>query len=381
MDPGVNTIARPRSQPDHSRRAPRALGAALLALACALAGPAFGQTERLPEGIASRTTLAPADVEAVRSFVTSRLGALGAEDAGESQRARDALLAPLRSGASVAFRLEYSKALSPALRDLARGDDERIAFNALRLAGALSTDESVQIIRDGLRDQRPSVRYGAAYASRIALDHALAGRAPLPDAQIDSLIEAVAVAIEGERDPTVLAGLIATFDVTARTGRAASAIRRMAGAVGKQVRAYPPTGADVRAAEWASAFGRSVSVASAALLQQLKQGAPDAEFARETAILCGRCLALAERRVDAAEEEEASALRDLVAASETTLLFIDSALTGRRNDEQAVTAAWDAERGGREGALSAAADAWIGQSGALTKSPYGAKPADFEPLR
>lgn len=351
--------------------------AACLAGAAWLAPPAAAQIGGgLPEGITTSQTLAPAQVEALQAFVRQQVQGLNSGDMARVQSARDALLAPLQSGnVSVAFRLRMSEALAPTLDDLAAKPDEHTAFNALRIAGVLATDASVGTVRKGLADRRASVRYGAALASRLTIDAVAAKRSSLPQNQVDALVAAIQEALRKESDAGVFGGLVSAMEAVDPSGL--GRIRAMTDLARISADRIAAAGAEP-SPEWARAFGRALTAAQSTLLSQLQSGTPDQAFAQNLALLSGQSLTFASRRLASAErpmtEAERPAIRDLVAAAEVSLLFVDKSLRNRSHKDQAIVSSFET---GRHAAFAAELDKWVGTQGFLTQPPYGLEPARF----
>lgn len=356
-----------------SRPVRRLVLLALLAGASTLGSPTQAQigAGTLPEGLTSAQTLSPSQSDALQAFVRQHIDGLSSGDMARVQAARDALLAPLeQGGVSVAFRLGMSSVLAPALADLAAGANEHTAFNALRLAGALATDATVDTIRKSLADKRSAVRYGAALAARMTIDGVTAKRTSVP---LDALLSAIQDAMRTEPDPGVYGGLIAAMEAIDPTGP--GRVRAMSDLAAITAQRLASAGAEP-SPEWGRAFVRAVGAAQSSLLNQLQTGAPDSAFANNLALLSGQALAFSARRLGDAQrpmtEAERQPLRDLVASSEVSLLFVDSALRGRRHKDQAMVAEFDS---GLVGDLVAELNKWIGDKGFLTQPPYSI-PAD-----
>lgn len=356
-----------------SRPVRRLVLLALLAGAASLGSPTQAQigAGALPDGLTSAQTLNPAQTESLQAFLRQHVEGLSSGDMARVQAARDALLAPLeQAGVSVAFRLGMSSVLAPVLADLAAGANEHTAFNALRLAGALATDASVDTIRKSLSDKRSAVRYGAALAARMTIDGVTTKRTSVP---LDALLSAIQDALRNESDPGVYGGLIAAMEAIDPTGP--GRVRAMSDLAGITAERLATAGA-VPSPEWARAYVRAVGAAQSSLLNQLQTGAPDAAFANNLALLSGQALAFSARRLGDAQrpmtEAERQPVRDLVASAEVSLLFVDSALRGRRHKDQAIVGAFD---GGLVSAMVAEINKWIGEGGFLTQAPYNI-PAD-----
>lgn len=352
------------------RRTPAVL--VILALLMLAQGAARGA--ELPAGLTAKQELADADKRALRDFAEPLLTALAAKETGPSQQAREDLLAPLRSGVSVAFRLEFSGAVMPTVSRLASGPDERVAFNALRIAGALATDDAMGAIRAALADARPSVRYGGAFGARRALDEVASKRFSPDAAQVGRLVEAMTEQLKKESEPGVVEGLVSAFDAVGPDGATRSAaLASMCAAVSAQAASFGEGKAGAPES-WAYAFQRSVKVAQAALVEQGRVGNLDESLAKGGANMCGQLLAHVVRRLQSftateSREAETAALQDLASAAEGTLIFIDANLTKRTPPQQVIRAAFpDAAK------VATEAGKWVGPKGLLSQPPYSFKP-------
>lgn len=332
-----------------------------------MAGAARGA--EIPAEVRSRAQMTPADGAAIQAYVEESVGGLTG-DARVAQQSRDRLLEPVSGKVSVAFRLGYSEALSGKLAGLYGHSDDRVAFNAIRIAGGLASPATLDAVRAGLGDSRPAVRYGGALAARTAFQHASDRNAALTDAQTTDLVGMLSRALSGEGEPAGVEGLIAALDAAPQAARL-GALRSMAGAVSEQARTFGRAGRTGDPVGWASAFQRAVKTVQSSLLEQMRVGKPDEAFAKSAAEMCGSLLAHAKRRVSAneggASEAEWSALGALAADAEGALIFTHLALTGQQQAEQTIKAAWEARDAGR---VAREIDRWTGAGGTLTKAPY-----------
>lgn len=342
----------------------RLLNAALF-VACTAASFAA----QLPEGISTRATLTESDRSALREFVRERAGVLGTGEAPEVQRVRTELFEVLARESSVAFRIEVSTALAPVISDLARGPDEFRAFNAVQLAGILATDASLPIIRTALADQRPTVRYGGALASRVLFQGVIENRSSLTDETITQLMAELAQRLRVERDPVVAEGMMTAFTVqfsgSAGLSRRAAAVRAMDEATIELVRV---SRSSPQAGEWTRAFIRAVDASRRLLLDQQVAGQRDEQFARVAASLAGHSMSFALARLDAGiEAQDRAAVADLLRACEVTLLLTAAKLGAPAGAEQPIAQALDRSN---DRALRDAVNRWIGQNGLLYQRPF-----------
>lgn len=348
----------------------------LLSVMVGVWGSATG-AEISPE-IRSRAQMTPGDATAIQAYVGEYAGGLVLEDARAAQQARDRLLEPAAGKVSVAFRLAYSEALSPSLVKLYGHADDRVAFNAIRLAGALASPVTLDAVRAGLADGRASVRYAGAFASRDAFVHVAERNAALTDTQLKDLAGLLAATLAKDPEAPVVEGLIAALDAAPGTGRL-GALGAAAMAVGEQARTFGRAGRAGEASAWAGAFQRAVKTVQSSLLEQMRTGKPDEAFAKAGAEMCGSLLAHVKRRAaDAAaagSESEWAALGALAADAEGALIFTHLALTGQQQGEQTIKGAWERRDAGR---VASEIDRWVGPAGRLTKAPYSIPASRFD---
>ncbi len=327
--------------------------------------------------VRSRAQMTPADTGVIQAYVDENAAGLTGEIRA-AQQARDRLLEPAAAKVSVAFRLGYSEALAGKLAGLYGHADDRVAFNAIRIAGELASPVTLDGVRAGLGDSRASVRYGAALAARTAFQHAANRNAALTDTQTSDLVGMLTRALTSEADPAGVEGMIAALDA-APQGARLGALQALAGAVSQQARTFGRAGRGGDPAAWAGAFQRAVKTVQSSLLEQMRVGKPDEGFAKASAELCGALLGHAKRRAEAGQgevsEAEWNALGALAADAEGALIFTHLALTGQQQAEQTVKAAWEARDAGR---ISREIDRWIGAGGMLTKAPYSMSVEKFQ---
>lgn len=154
--------------------APRLI-AALLVLALPIV-PALGQIIRIPPETAQSVTLSGAQQEQVTRFLDSLRPRVFGEDKADASRAMSELLDPLRDErVSVAFRQAMSAGLTPdierALADtrplLDDGTINARPYLALRLAGEIATDRTLQLIVDELDSEDDGRRFFAIHCTEV----------------------------------------------------------------------------------------------------------------------------------------------------------------------------------------------------------------------
>lgn len=346
--------------------------------------------QTLPPAIRSADRPTAEQRQEIAAFVDAHASALAGGDSVAMGKAREALLAPLvatNPSPSVAFRLAMQDALLPKLRPLVSGEDEQAAFNAIRLAGALGAEDGAKLVVGALDDERPSVRYAAAFALRGLLQDISNGRAPLPADRASDAVQAVARALEGETNRGVIEGYIAAMGIARSAAPGSNPVTLLCSSLSRQIQAGAADAESVAAAPgWAETYLRALRTAQTAALEQLRTGRLDRDFGVAAAELAGHTLAHISRRVAVLNDsplaqEEWERLADLAGAAEATLTLIHGNLVPSETIEGSpIRNAMEAERSGEDGVFAEAAGAWIGAQGRLTGDPYDI-PADRFGLR
>lgn len=200
-----------------ARRAPRLLalgGALLMPLAGVLAQNA------IPPEMLRKQEITDADKQVMRAVIDAYKPGLAGATA-DIKKSRDALVAPFESsgGVSVPFRVAYANALiehGQINRLAADKDKDVVAANALRVAGQAATGNTLNIILDGLKDPRPSVRYAATVGARAAFIAARTAPA-ISDAELGKILRGLSdvAAKDTAREPIdgALQALVAAREV------------------------------------------------------------------------------------------------------------------------------------------------------------------------
>jgi hypothetical protein len=135
------------------------------------------------EVVRSPSGLGDAARQQIQAYVERVIGDLSAQDPVRIRDARNHLLLPLSDReVGVPFRLEYSRQLCPRLEGLAQDSRPIVAVNALRIAGDLATDRSVEILLSHLEHKEASIRLASA-AGLARVFEAMRDTAPAMDAQ------------------------------------------------------------------------------------------------------------------------------------------------------------------------------------------------------
>ncbi|MFM9957963.1 MAG: HEAT repeat domain-containing protein [Phycisphaerales bacterium] len=361
----------------HSRRPSRTLSLAALLAALVLSLPSVAVGQSLPPEVTTAASITPDQAKKVQEFVAAQVGRLKGTDAAAREAARDALMSPLDGqGVTLAFRLEYAKAITPELERLASASEDHTAFNALRVAGKLGTPRGVDILRTALNDKRPAVRAGAARSLRETIRAAVsAAQTPINQNKLEEAVESLGKALNAEADPIVAKAMVTALDAPRSgvpSGPAgalhAKAMERLAEALSARLKAAPNGDA---AAMWAEATVAGVDAVRRTFIDpQRSSFTTQAGLKKQSATLCGHAIAMVKARMFAGvkpDATEAAALRSIANASETTLLLIEGA-----DRTQRLAAAMDA---GDPGAFGAAADEWLKR---LEGPPFGLDGKQFK---
>ncbi len=377
---------------DHRPRAGVLTGLAMLAAAaCALLAPRPLQAQpgaipgRLGCETAALDTFNAEQKKRIQSFAESGLARLRDTDPAVSSGARDELLEPLGcASVSVGFRIELGRALEADLLRLSRGDDLRLAANALLIMGKVKSTSSISVLEESLKDTRPAIRLASAAALKVFLSPPSAG---LPDRSVEQVLESLGAALGAESAPLVAESIIAALDA-ARTSEAlrSRANSRLVGAVTARLRGLRGTD---REGAWAPAIIRAVNVSRSALIQQLGVNTVDREYARRAGVMSALALAYVRDRlpkvVSTSEDQASTAAffetcEAIVIAAEGQIVFAHTPATGESLRALDLGAAFkNAISTGDAADFNRRLDGWIGPGGLFTKPPYSVPAADLAP--
>ena len=361
-----------------TRPTPRGLlAAAALAL---LSAPALAQPAALDRAIVTSTQLDSAARSTVDAYAAGWIERLASDEPAERDRARRALLQPLKGSPTPAFRIQYGSQVKSRLARLVTGDETDRLF-AAELAGRLATVDAHAAALELLDDASPAVRYAAARAARLQLASIDNPPAALNDQHRAQLVSALAERIEVESDAGALDGLLtaATEAVLRNSPTADALLETLCDALTTNVRA----GAlDAEIIPASRAMLRSV----AAVQQRYRNTnslAPD--LARQSGLLAGSVMAhvleTVEMNVDAEDVTNADSLEQLVKAAHNLAFFAAHASGVRLQADEGISdafARWRETGDARN--LRREIEKWIGAGGVLTRAPFNAKPADFPGL-
>ncbi|MGP1346928.1 MAG: hypothetical protein ACTS3F_09730 [Phycisphaerales bacterium] len=170
-----------------------------------LAPPAHAQFSQLTCDIVGQTDLlTDSQRQIIRDHASAAVQNAADADQDIRQRGFASLMQPFAcNSVSSTFRLEYSRALNDSLTAWAGGDDARLAWVAMLVAGRCGTDLVEGVLSTGLRDQRPAVRGAAGVGIRDAVAGLVAEQDGLRSERASVLIQAAFRQLAAETDPIV----------------------------------------------------------------------------------------------------------------------------------------------------------------------------------
>jgi len=130
------------------------------------------------------------DQAAVSAYIDRFDEALTSGTASAAQRARDAIIGPVRGSTSVSFRLYYGGLLTDTVRAMTGPDTDpwRVQLG-LAVAGAVATDPMLEVILGAMTDSRPAVRLAAARDLGALLHQVDLDRDAIQNARLTRAIE------------------------------------------------------------------------------------------------------------------------------------------------------------------------------------------------
>lgn len=187
----------------------------LLALGVA-AGPAFAQDSnepRLPASILRPSgVLDEAQTKTINEYVIYWIDLLNAGTDEEIAQARDKLAQPFKLGnaANDIFLAGYAAAIKVRLSEAMKSNRLIVKINAMLVLQYLTEEGVVELLRQGLEDQAPAVRYRAAKAAgEVARRDAARGEAGrLNEEQKLGILAAIRQAFGAETDELVMEQLL-----------------------------------------------------------------------------------------------------------------------------------------------------------------------------
>ncbi len=186
----------------------------LLAIVICLVVAPCGASAQLVDvsALPTKATLTADDQQQIAAFAAAEAVRLNSTEASEVKAGRDRILRLVaQRGVTLDFRTKLTQALLPTLTKMVQGDDLHAA-NALRIAGELGAQSSIEMLTSALGDKRSSVRYAGTFAA-ARLFESVAQTNTGPTAQsLLSLVGVLTARIKpgatSEVEPNVLDGIM-----------------------------------------------------------------------------------------------------------------------------------------------------------------------------
>ncbi len=181
-----------------------------MAALAGFSGPALAQVgPSIPSDLPGAVQIGEPQRKTIQEFVAARRDELLKGEEPRIQSARRALLGPLGAReVSLPFRREYASAWQPVVDAMVKDTQEFRVVNGLRIAGELAVPASVGVIRTALSDQRPAVRYAAAFGAGRLFEEVDRQTPAIAAAQLNDLLTAISGQAGKEADTFVLDGLM-----------------------------------------------------------------------------------------------------------------------------------------------------------------------------
>ena len=345
------------------------------------------QFAAIPCEIVTASQLASDQDATVRTFVAEWMTQLESAEIPASVEAREMLLRPFREcgTASVAFRVSMGRALQDRLVAAVRGSDERLAFDACQLAGRVASSETMRPLADALRDERASVRGGAATGYRDVLESVSQGNIAVGQASLGRALTSLQEALAAERDPVVAELLVhALGGASQQAAMHIEAMARMSEGMHDLAKRVRLADEIEDGAAWDHAFLAAATAAYQATLKlQISQMAPG-EFGRWSGRMSGQFYAYARKRLEESGgaslqgTEEGRTLTALVEAADSLLQISHTWVSPGGETPARTLGAWrNAVTDDQPGVFVAALEPIIGVNGHLTKPPFGAQASEY----
>lgn len=338
----------------------RAAAVSLTVLLCG--GAAYGQAA-LPDELIANPQLSGSEQERLNAFVTAVVGDLSSRDAEAARDARDEVLESLeRDSVSVDFRIRYAEALLPTVRKLMAAAEPGQRLTGLRLAGALATEDSADLVVAALQSQEPSERY-MAVSSMGRIFRASASQPPAVSRnRLQRLVSEIDQLVRAEQDAAIVdTGARALLDASAIpndviAGVAAEADAALFAALSERVQ-----NADAAEVSLMTAAMRALESAQRRILGE----GLSRPLAQASAALAGDSIAMLVRT-----GADGPVAVQLAGAADALIVFATENLDPRAQANPA-----NLGQAVENGNLAEAAEAVIGPDGVLTRPPHGL-PAD-----
>jgi len=188
----------------------------VMAIALVLAtGPLYAQDNAptIPIGVANASSaLNDSQKSSIDQYINYWIAELTKGDNLEISAARGELIRPFgMAGASDIFLTAYSSSMAQKLIGALQSPNMQVRLNTMIVVGNLTEQTVVEMIRIGLSDKSPSVRYRAAKAAAdvgAADEKRAANQKKLNMNQRKALFEVLAAALRVERDHYVIEQLL-----------------------------------------------------------------------------------------------------------------------------------------------------------------------------
>ena len=288
---------------------------------------AWAQSGTLAATVVESSDVTSGQRDAVKQFIDAHKDGLKGE-ATEIRRSRNALLEPLRNPRiTVAFRLEYTRQLTPVLRPLVSDVNDVVAVNALRVVGELATASSVELLTEALKDKRPGVRYIAASGFENTFQAMQRSVPAVGGSQALRMVDTLKAAIASEKDARVLEGLVLALQEASRIPKRQVEGMRDAGTLAL-AEAVSAKAMDRKIGlEADAAFRRAVfAIRTAATNPDINEAELNQATLRAAAGMAGDLLALVSERLKAGIEPDAD-MALMVTEAERVIFFIQPKLS------------------------------------------------------
>ena len=340
------------------------------------AGQASASVERLPQEIRTNADLSSDQRQQVQKFVAEQIGRMRTGDPVAIEEGRRSLMSAFEGAEpTIGFRLEFGRAAAPDLKRLVTDKDMQRAINAVLVAGACGTSETIDVIAVALGDQRPAIRVASATALREVISTSSGSQ--VRRGQGSEAVRRCGAALAKETDPVVALALVAALEPARGTqfhGEAADVVGVALGPVAAAMPA-PAHDAGVRGAE---AIQRGVSIMFTRLIDPAQASQLDKKYYQAVVSAGAHALGYASRNADVVVDPEnadgAAAVGLVVAAAEQSVQFGLARLNNTTPESSALKGAFDAAvASGDAEAFQAAANAMI----ARVAKDLGVKASDF----
>lgn len=174
------------------------------------------RAQQIPDSVITGNSVGADGQSAIRALIDSNKAGLTGDES-TIKRSRLALQQPLRTqGISSNFRTAYGELIKSVLQPLIKDKRDEVAVSALAIAGELGTRDGMDLLADGLKDERAAVRARSALGFARTFTTCLEGTPALIPTQVESALGTLASAMSSERDAHVLDALGAAMEAAAR---------------------------------------------------------------------------------------------------------------------------------------------------------------------